>query len=92
MTDILSMINRLQDTAIDFTLSGRERDRDELHAARRAIMEAFAGEPAAWRYLSSAKNAKWTVQKNYPAQIAQWSGYVIEPLYARTAIRSIEQE
>lgn len=40
------------------------------------------GEPVAWRYISPAKDAKWTVQKNYPAQIEKWKGYKIEPLYA----------
>ena len=44
--------------------------------------------PAAWRHLSSAKNAKWTVQKNYPAQLEKWDGYKIEPLYSADALRT----
>ena len=46
--------------------------------------------PVAWRDLSPAKNAKWTVQKNYPFQIARWDGYRIEPLYAQAALEATE--
>jgi hypothetical protein len=42
--------------------------------------------PAAWRYISSTKGARWTVQKNFPSQIAQWPGYTVEPCYSAAAL------
>lgn len=49
-------------------------------------------ETVAWRYLSNAKDAKWTVQKNYPEQVAKWPGYTVEPLYSEASIVSLRGE
>lgn len=49
-------------------------------------------EAPAWRYISSVKNAKWTVQKNYPAQMEHWTGYKIERLYSEAEASTLRQE
>ena len=51
-----------------------------------------APKPDAWRYLSNAKGAKWTVQKNYPDQVAKWPGYTVEPLYSEAVLTSLREE
>jgi exonuclease VII small subunit len=43
-------------------------------------------EPIAWRYISNAKGAKWTVQKTRPAHIETWPGYTVEPCYSADAL------
>lgn len=49
-------------------------------------------EAAAWRYISGVKGAKWTVQKNYPADAAKWAAYTVEPLFARQPVSQPEQK
>lgn len=39
---LLSMLDRFEQAAVTYKTSTKKADRDELHAARRAIMEAFA--------------------------------------------------
>lgn len=49
------------------------------------------GEPVAWRYLSKAKNAKWTVQKNKPVN-SFVADCEVEPLYPASALTAREDE
>ena len=42
----------------------------------------------AWRYLSGAPGAKWTVQKNHPKDVSRWPNYTVEPLYTASDLAS----
>ncbi|QKC99226.1 hypothetical protein [Mesorhizobium sp. NZP2298] len=46
----------------------------------------MSDEPIAWRFISNAKGAKWTVQKNFPTEVAKWPGYTVEPCYSAAAL------
>lgn len=54
--------------------------------------EMQEAEPVAWRYLSNAPNAKWTVQKNFPAPVEKSNGYSVEPLYSHAYVATLQAQ
>lgn len=91
---LLSMLDRFEQATIDYeraeTRAENKYARDELQAARRAIMEAFearsaSAEPVAWRVSNGGQ--AWTFRRN---RVSGWR--FCEPLYASPPASKREAE
>lgn len=67
MTTLLSKLDRFEQAAVTYETSTAKADRDELHAARRAIMER---EAEAERYAERLATVLW--EKHWKADSPQW--------------------